>query len=340
MKANGGGGAGSSGGGNGSSIKHGVSSSSSSVAALVDKKRGSNMIHSQPSASMASMSETNSSGSAATSQHMSPDSETPKEQKNRSEFTPTQSSINSFIRPRADSLELYVMAEEASKAFPPVHCAFLAICWLMTFTSSTVRRFVINRPCSSADMAVLVATFSVLSAMTAIAALRLSRLYALRNRLRYMRYERDVTWSLPTIRLFVGFFMLAGVVSSWVGIGPAAMMTPFLVIQGRMDPRVVQAVSAVANALMSSSVALQIALAGGLLPDYAIFLGCLAFWGAVLGLALTQFVIAREPSLRSIIVLVLSAVFGLSFVLEVYIARGQWDDAAQLDATFSMNSVC
>lgn len=268
-----------------------------------------------------------------------PASPVEKEGKSLSRMFPRRvvADFDAFVRPHCSSLS-DLIADEGRSA-PKGHILFLLVTWLVTSIGSSLRR-IGNRPCSSSDIAFLVGTFFALSALASIAALRVTRLATLQTRLGYVRHEKDVVWSPAMAANLIGFFVFAGIISAWVGIGPAALMTPYLLTYARMDPRIVQAVSAVANALMSSSVAMQLALSGVLLRDYAIYLGCISCLGAMTGLYITSRVISRDPSLRSLIVFALSAVFLVSLLLEISITFRLYSDAVRRGTAFALRSAC
>lgn len=249
---------------------------------------------------------------------------------------PFLKAIHTFVYPATNSSA--APTHGRSPRLPRDKIVFLVITWLITFSGARVRAK--NAPCSKGDTIAVIGTLASLSLMTSMAATRLcpTGLHGFRTKQGSVTGAQD--WSPRRVRLFVVFFICTGAVSTWIGIGPAAIMTPFLAVVGGFDARVVQAVSAVANALMSSSVVFVLALSDKLLLDYAVFFAFVAFAGAVVGLMITNRIIGKNRNLRGVVILVLSAVFCISLMLEVVIVKQQFTDAARMHTLFKLNPVC
>eukprot|EP00188_Purpureofilum_apyrenoidigerum_P005906 Plantae.Rhodophyta-Purpureofilum_apyrenoidigerum.ctg8273.p1 GENE.Plantae.Rhodophyta-Purpureofilum_apyrenoidigerum.ctg8273~~Plantae.Rhodophyta-Purpureofilum_apyrenoidigerum.ctg8273.p1 ORF type:complete len:548 (-),score=60.34 Plantae.Rhodophyta-Purpureofilum_apyrenoidigerum.ctg8273:36-1679(-) len=245
--------------------------------------------------------------------------------------------VDRVLAPRQHRDEWLI--ERRKRAAPTETLSVIGVVWALVALFSVLRT---KAPCSSslfwALLFVQEAALLLLGMSGSVWLYYTSqRVSSLMDRRSLRRTEK--VWNCRESVWFFVFNVVTGVLAAWIGIGPAAITTPALVILVKLDPQTVQASSSIINLVSSSAVVAQMAASRQLDIPTAVSYGSRAFIGAILGLSCANFIIVRYK-LTSVIVVVLAIVFWTSLGLSLQIAADSWHEARSIGAAFLMRPIC
>eukprot|EP00186_Timspurckia_oligopyrenoides_P002448 CAMPEP_0182443156 /NCGR_PEP_ID=MMETSP1172-20130603/1957_1 /TAXON_ID=708627 /ORGANISM="Timspurckia oligopyrenoides, Strain CCMP3278" /LENGTH=266 /DNA_ID=CAMNT_0024638327 /DNA_START=903 /DNA_END=1700 /DNA_ORIENTATION=- len=160
-----------------------------------------------------------------------------------------------------------------------------------------------------------------------------------RLRLGFVFELHDVRWTPREIRTVSIVCMSIGCVAALVGVGPAVLLTPALLVLLKMEPLVVQATSAVLNAACAAAVVVQVGLDGMLEPELTLILASTACLAAVCGLILAYRVVTRYK-IQWLIVAILALVLVISLCLSIAVTSQTFLLAKSIGNTFPIRPFC
>ncbi|KAA8492211.1 Sulfite exporter TauE/SafE family protein 4 [Porphyridium purpureum] len=230
--------------------------------------------------------------------------------------------------PRRTVHDVSRVYERERQRFPAVESALISVAWGLVLGFSYIRSGmpVCSRAFALAACAQLTGLYLLLRSVLR----NLLSWHEHKLRLHYVFHDSDVIWGESDTNtgkgksatqsftaLFCALSIVIGSVCAFVGIGPAALMTPVMVSVLHMDPVVVQATSAPINLITSSAVLVQLYFQAQVEVTASAILFLTAATASLSGIVLARHVV-RKYRLKSLVVAVLSLVLYLSFVLCVY----------------------
>ena len=127
----------------------------------------------------------------------------------------------------------------------------------------------------------------------------------------------ELLWTYPRVIKFQAVALLAGIVSTALGLGGGVVLMPLLLAQGS-PPLAASATSVYVILYVSASSWFQLFLDGQLLLDYALFLGILAAGGTLLGVFLVTRLLRRSPRQSPLLFLLAGLMLAATLLLPVF----------------------
>jgi uncharacterized membrane protein YfcA len=131
-------------------------------------------------------------------------------------------------------------------------------------------------------------------------------------------------WPLNKIIMYQTMALITGLLAALVGIGGGLIFSPFLLVTG-VEPAVAVATSATCVIFTSSSTTFQYMLIDRIHMALAIFYGIINVASSAIGTKMVHYLQAHFAKQRSIITFVVAAAVGISMLMSIYKAIGEFE---------------
>lgn len=234
------------------------------------------------------------------------------------------------------SAELKEVYDEESK-MPWTTIALLLGCWVVVLVLSVIIKTTVE--CNGAVYWVLNVLFvPSLAAFTVAGALLLHRKNKRNEELGYHYAPMDLKWTTKNLITWPIVFIIAGIMSSLLGIGGGMVIAPLLLETG-MNPVVSSSTTACMTLFTSSSAAIQFMIISTSTWDYFLYYVAISFVAGLIGRFLINAALAKTGK-QSIVVAVLASLITLALVAMGYVSIKRIIDSVSAGSTVEMEALC